>query len=145
MGGGRLVINEVIVSSDEPDRIELYNPGNDLQLSTGTWYVSDDREDLLKCELPEFELPSHGHVVIWCDGNELEDDGIHANFGLSGKDRSIHLTCLVDDEPVQVDEVPVHGATGPDASMGRLPDGSASWTRLSSITPGEPNEKALRP
>jgi hypothetical protein len=142
---GRVVINEVFVSSDAPDWIELNNPGGAFRMEAGSWFLSDDVQDLLRFELPEIELPAQGYAVIQCDGDELADDGVHATFGLSARDRSIHLTFLRNDEPTCVDEVPVNGTTGPEASMGRSPDGSMHWTMLSPITPGAPNEEVHRP
>ncbi len=138
----RLVINEVFISNDAPDWIELYNPGKALRVDAGTLFLSDDDQDITRYELPEIDIPAEGHVLIWCDGADLDDDGIHADFALSGKEHAIHLIGVVDNDTLHLDELPVHGTTGEDATMGRVPDGSAQWILLSPATPGAPNEAA---
>lgn len=141
-GIGRVVINEVYIAKGEPDWIELYNPGFDLRIDAGTHFLSDDDADPTRFDLPEIEIPAEGHVVIWCDGDDLAIDGIHANFALSGKEGMLHLISVIDGDTIHLDKVPLSGTTGPDATMGRAPDGSAQWILLSPATPGAPNEAA---
>ncbi len=151
---GRLVLNEVVASGSvvanefgqHGDWVELYNPGSAIHLEGGEWYLTDRSEgDAEPFELPAIDLPEQGYLLIWCDGEDLVNDEIHADFALSSKDGSLRLVHVLDEAQLVVDEVPIKEGVRGDASMGRAPDGTANWTRLSPQTPGAPNELGLEP
>ncbi len=142
---GRVVINEIAVNGAQGDWIELYNPGPVFTLEAGSWYITDDpvKEPLL-FELPELEVPAQGHVVVWCDKDELTAEGVHAGFGLGRKGCDLALYWTDGLRTAQVDAASVGGTTADDASYGRVPDGSMQWATLTA-TPGASNGEVLTP
>ena len=85
-------------------------------------------------------IPTEGHLVIWCDGLDVIADGIHASFMLSPDDGSLAIVHADAHGELIVSEVPITGSAGAEISIGRAPDGTASWLSLSPPTPGGPNE-----
>ena len=151
---GRLVLNELVASGSmitnefgqHGDWVELYNPGPAIHLEAGEWYLADRSEgDAEPFELPSIDIPEQGYLLIWCDGEDLVTDEIHADFALSSKDGSVRLLHMTDERSLVVDEVPITDGTQGHASMGRTPDGTANWTRLSPQTPGTANELVVAP
>jgi hypothetical protein len=91
------------------------------------------------------DIPEQGYLLIWCDGEDLITDEVHTDFALSSKDGSLRLVHVSNEAELIVDEVPIKDGAQGDASMGRAPDGTMNWTRLSPQTPGAPNELAVEP
>lgn len=143
-------INEVFAASANGpaghdanrDWLELYNAGTAIPLGSGEWFLTDDRDDLLKFELPGITLGEKGHLRIWCDGkDELKD---HANFRLSSKGEWLGLVRVVHGRPDIMDSVqyaPQHG--GSSMTTSRCPDGTDVWQTRSPSTPGAPNVAPL--
>ncbi len=150
----RLVVNEVVASGsmvanefgEHADWVELYNPGPAMHMEAGEWYLTDRSEgDAEPFELPTMDIPEQGYLLIWCDGEDLITDEVHTDFALSSKDGSLRLVHVSNEAELIVDEVPIKDGAQGDASMGRAPDGTMNWTRLSPQTPGAPNELAVEP
>lgn len=100
---GSEAINEL---GTKADRLELYNPGPSIHWAAGEWYLTDNAtKEPLKFELPELELHPHERLVIWCDGEDITLDEIHANFKLSVEDGTVRLTHLGPRGSTVVDEV----------------------------------------
>jgi hypothetical protein len=130
--GTRLVINEVVPrNADGPPRdefgetddwIELYN-GNDFALRLGGYFLSDDRDDTLKSELPdELVIEPLGFFVLWADG-QPEQGPTHLDFKLSStNDRGVFLS---DPSGRLVDHVALQPAAA-DESFARIPDGTGA-------------------
>jgi hypothetical protein len=146
---GCIVINEMVTAGsqqvnefgDPADWIELYAPGNDFLLEAGKWFVTDDlSHEPMKYELPEVLITSEGFLVVWCDGENTDLEGIHTNFRLSGNDGTVALVYFDGHAVVVMNEVPISDAPGPHVSMGRAPDGTDTWVPLAPPTPGGPNE-----
>lgn len=144
-----IAINEVIASGsvevnefgDGADWLELYNAGSSLRMEAGEWYLTDDPEDPLKYELPGLVLREQEHLVIWCDGQDVVLEDIHASFHLAAEGEWLALvystaamTCVVDSVRYPAQEA----ANG--SSFGRTPDGTQAWEVLDLPTPGGPNE-----
>lgn len=139
---GRIVINEVSVNGDDGDRIELYNPGPVITLEEGAWYLSDDATDPFRFELPSMELEEGGFVVVQCVGDEFEGDELTAPFGLNGHEAGLVLSVLQGERSMTIDRTGPLPETPGNTSLGRIPDGSGQWARLSPSTLGGPNEAA---
>lgn len=144
-----ICINEVMAASSLADErsggsgdwLELYNGGTTEQLASGEWFVTDDRDDLLKFELPGIALREMEHLRLWCDGNELVMEGVHASFRLASEGEWIALVRLVDGTPCIIDSIrypPQHADHG--LSFGRYPDGTQAWVITAIPTPRAPNE-----
>ena len=89
---GEVCINEVCCDyfpvsfaeiQPESDWIELYN-SSDRSVNLGEYYISDDKNDLHKCNLPEINLaPGDYYVIHSAKGNEVINEEITFNFGIS--------------------------------------------------------------
>ncbi|MCB0793205.1 MAG: hypothetical protein KDB88_00580 [Flavobacteriales bacterium] len=91
---------------NKADRLTLYNPGSELLLEEGRWFLSDDSEGYpLKFELPELLLPAGSRIDIWCDGENVWSEEIHANFALSPKDGSVVLYYSFKGAPLAVSHI----------------------------------------
>lgn len=147
---GRIVVNELQATAsavvnefgEEADWFEIHNPGTEITLAAGEWFVSDNTDsELREFELPEITLPEGSFTVIWCDEKKGGRD-IHASFRLSVDDGSI---AIIHAEPKGlkiIDEAPIEASPGAEVSYGRLVDGTAAWGPLSPPTPGAPNDGA---
>lgn len=141
-----LHINEVFASGSgkqgedglpNGDWLELYNAGPAFHSTEGGWFLTDDREDLTKFELPAFELGEQQHLRIWCDAGEGE--GIHASFRLSSKGEWLAVVRSLDGELAIVDSVHYAPRISRRASISRYPDGASTWETAAMPTPDAPN------
>lgn len=137
-------INEVFAAGKKDDEqgtngdwLELYNAGAGLSLEQGAWFLTDDRNDLLKFELPETALAEGAHLRIWCDG--ADGDGIHAPFRLSSKGEWIALVRQVNGQIAIIDSVHYAPRTRRSMSTSRFPDGASTWSKTTVATPGATN------
>ncbi len=73
-----LKINELMSSNrdvlydedgDTPDWIEIFNY-SDNPINIGEYYLSDDPSELLKWQLPDFELPSKSPFLVFASGKD---------------------------------------------------------------------------
>jgi len=146
---GTLVINEFVASGSQntnefgsaEDWLELYNP-NDFNavLESGKWFLTDRASsEPMKFQLPQCTIPSHGFLLVWCDGLNTEQEYIHANFSLSssGEELGIYFKSGIDALMVDEHEFPAQQQDA--VSNGRYPDGGASWTVFNTPTPGSSN------
>jgi hypothetical protein len=142
---GRIVINEIAVNGEQGDWVELYNPGEPLTLEAGAWFITDDAlGQPLLYKLPRLVLPREGHVVIWCDPDEVTESGVHAGLGIGRRGADLALFWSDGVHKVMVDEASVDGVTPQDMSFGRTPDGTMQWATLTA-TPGAPNGEVVEP
>ena len=142
---GQVVLNEFLASNsngvEDPDFgnsgdwVELYNTSNsDIELAG--WFLTDDLSVPNKWSIPSNVIvPAGGHVIIWCDGQDVAQEALHTNFKLSGGGEEIALhqpdLSLVDAFQFQAQTTNV--------SQGRNVDGSSTWSWFGSPTPGESN------
>jgi len=138
-GSGPIVTADVklneIMSTGDPDWLELYNAGNtDLDLSG---YALKDSNT--KWIIPNVTIPAGGHVSFDCDG---KDENGSTSFKISSGGESISLFNSADD---LIDEV-----TTPDMAAqvgltyGREIDGGDVWVVMSP-TKGKPNSTVNNP
>ena len=128
---GDLVINEFMASNETTqadqdgefdDWIELYNNTGESIALEG-FSLSDDAEEPSKFIFPAgATIAGNGYLIIWADG-DLDQDGLHANFGLSGSGESVVLS----DASFAVIDSITYGAQTTDVSHGRFPNGTGDF------------------
>ncbi len=126
-----VVINEFMASNKEAvadqdgdfdDWIELYNKGTET-IDLSGFGLSDDVNALGKYSIPEgTTLDADEYLIVWADDDQ-EQDGLHAQFKLSGSGESIYLT---DTNGAVIDEV-TFGEQITDQSMARRPNGTGDF------------------
>lgn len=93
-----IIINEAMSSNtaytqdaqgDYDDWIELYNASG-RQLELCGWYLSDDRSNLNKYQIPDTSIQPNNYLVIWAD-EDGSDRGLHANFKISKSGENIYF------------------------------------------------------
>lgn len=88
-----VLINEVASHTDDPekDAIELYNP-NDIDVDISGWYLSDDRDELLKFRIPGgTTIKADGYLVF--DADDFNADSTAADaFALSEHGDGVYIT-----------------------------------------------------
>lgn len=144
----RIVINEVLAAGstdvnefgERSDWLELYNAGAGVDLSEGEWYLTDDRKNLLKFELPKMTLEEGEHLLIWCDGVDVVENDIHASFHLAAKGEWLALVHASEGRACMIDSVSyITTEDDRSSSVGRMPDGSPRWVPLGEPSPGMMN------
>lgn len=124
---------------EEADWIELYNQSEEIvRIEEKTWSLTDNYNEPDKFYLPELIIQPKGFVVIWCDGLEVKDKDIHANFKLSGKGEYIGLYKSLQ----LVDEVTFGSDVKKDVSYGREDEGLTDWKKFKIPTPGSANSSS---
>lgn len=97
----QLIINEIQAdnkstlkdaSGDTPDWIELFN-NSENSISLNDYFLSDDKDDLLKWQLPNISLSAQSYFVILASGiNQNLKNEYHCNFKISADGESIFLS-----------------------------------------------------
>ncbi len=147
-------INEVFAvgSFDEDelegtgDWLELFNAGPTVHLGTGEWFLTDERDDLLKFELSDITLHERELLRVWCDGLGSEDgDGIHASFRLANQGEWLALVHVMNGKASIIDSVRYAQQDVEDElSTSRYPDGGRTWLNSTLPTPGGSNEVSAK-
>lgn len=137
-----VVINEVMTANTDAvmeeefynfsEWVELFNPSSGEINLTG-WYLSDDPFNLQYWQFPgNTKIGPGDYLVVWLDKMNLR---LHASFFARSDDE---LIILSDPAGNVADSIHVRPPVR-NYSLGRLPDGSASWDTLSP-TPGLANK-----
>ena len=128
---GQLRINELMASnsntaSDQDgefdDWVELFNNSAN-SISLGTYFLSDDSDNLEKWSFPASASIAPGeYKIVWIDGDSLQV-GLHTNFKLSG----VYDRLLLSDASSQIiDEVSFANQIQ-DISIARIPNWSGEF------------------
>lgn len=127
-----VVLNEIMADNrativnggSTPDWIELFNTTAASQSLAGM-SLSDDSTLPRKFVFPVGSvIEANAKLLIWCD-DASDAPGFHTGFGLSAQGQRVALYSA-DTVPKQVDAIEF-GLQLPDASIGRIPDGSGTW------------------
>ncbi|MFA6110805.1 MAG: lamin tail domain-containing protein, partial [Candidatus Latescibacterota bacterium] len=142
-----VVINEVMAANDtrvqDPqgeyeDWIEVHSLASS-EVDLSGMYLSDNEANPRKWAFPAGTvLPAGGYLVVWADGDEDAESGLHASFKLSASGETV---CLADVDArgnALLDSV-VFGEQEADRALGRVPDGTGSFQTLAEPTPGGTN------
>ena len=120
---------------DSDDWVELTNV-SDEQVDLSGMFLSDDTEDLHKWSLPGGTVLAPGaSLVVWADGDEGDNPGLHANFKLSQSGEVVTLTDAASNGGALLDLVSFGGQLD-DVSYGRLPEDPSRFGFLDQPTPG---------
>lgn len=130
-------LNACIEETDKHfnDYIELYN-ASDQEVSLDGWFLSDDEQNLKKCELSGVSILPKSYLLIIADG-EGEDAGEVA-FKIDSDGESLFLT---DSYGNLIDNVRVP-ALEANTVWARTKDGSSEWKRMTP-TPRKNNDEGL--
>ncbi|MES2569307.1 MAG: lamin tail domain-containing protein [Verrucomicrobiota bacterium] len=138
--GAQIALNEIIADnrravqngSGYPDYVELKNTST-AEVNIGGWSLSNDAALPNKYVIPAgTTVPANGYLVIWCDTDFLAP-GLHSGFGVgSGGERVLLYQNGV------IRDVVAFGPQAPDLSVGRLVDGTGTWS-LNVPSPGAAN------
>lgn len=146
-----LVINEVMARNSEgsgiiapngkyEDWFELFNMGEDTLLLSD-FFVTDDRENLVKAHLPTRAIAPGEYALLWCGGTaNMGTDFV--GFRLSTDENSIETLYLVDRSLKIVDSCKLSfhkNGIQKRHSLGRLPDGGKSWSVQAYPSPSRAN------
>lgn len=134
----RLVINELQASNrntlrqadgSTPDWIELYNAGTATADLAGMRIAINGRQHVIDAPL---RLAAKGFLLLYCDG--LMDEGPeHLGFTLERKGGTVLLIAA---DGFTMLDLFTYPALPTDVSMGRLPDGSRTWSYFERPSPG---------
>ena len=94
---------ELDENGETEDWIELHNPGT-TSVNLGTYYLTDDSDDLTKWAIPAVDLAPGNYILIFASGNDLTDNPafLHTNFSLSGGGEFLALTRDASDGGVEI-------------------------------------------
>ncbi|MBK7703148.1 MAG: lamin tail domain-containing protein [bacterium] len=109
------------------DWVELYNRGGS-PLDIGGFYLSDNRTDNLKYQIPAGTILGAGQFVSF--------DETVLGFGFSSLGEVIVLTAADGASGLDFHD---YAAQTPDVSQGRYPDGAGLWARFAAPTRGATN------
>lgn len=126
-----VVINELMADNEESvqdpdgeydDWIELYNnSGESIDLSG--WLMSDDIDELDEWAFPDgITIDGNGYLIVWCD-EDLEQDGLHADFKLSAGGETVYLST----PDLEIAQEITFDEHGPDESYSRVPNGTGEF------------------
>ncbi len=139
---GAIVINEVMPDAEagQPDWIELHNT-TDEAINIGSWFLSDDADDLTKYEIAEGTvIAPNGYLVLLEDehfGNEI-DPGCRVPFALSREGETVYLHSGASGVLTGYSQQASFDAASEGVSLGRSPD-SDMLIPLAEPTPAQPN------
>ncbi len=140
VSSGSLQTNEYGTSSDW---MEIYNPNETpYTIPADSVFITNDSTAKDKFALVQQTISPHGFLLIWCDAlNKTTPVQIHSSFKLTAAGSFIGIYKKTSTGAFnQLD-----GFAYPDqstyagASQGRWPDGSATWKKFTTPTPGVSN------
>jgi hypothetical protein len=160
---GSLVINELMASNtssvadvssgiDEyDDWVELYN-GSNQSINLDGYYLSDKESTLDKWQFPNVSIDADDYLIVWLDGDELIQDGLHTSFKLSAQEEALFLSTsnlfIVDaiyyqDIPSDMGYARFENGSGPfrvqnhtfDDNNGQQPVAIQQWTNSVKVFP----------
>jgi len=128
---GDLVVNELMAQNtktvtdptgDYADWIELYNNTANV-LSLDNLYMSDTYSNLLKWQFPAgTTVAPDGYLIVWAD-EDLEQEGLHADFKLSASGESVILSYP---DGTKIEEI-AFGPQTADKGYARVPNGTGAF------------------
>ena len=147
-----LIINEFLASNvnwnvdehgDYDDWIEIYNP-TDQPIDLAGFYITDQFSNLAKWEIPggygdSTRVPAGGYRILWTD-NQTAQGPLHLGFKLSSSGEQI---ALVAKDGISIIDSISFVQQKTDVSMGRYPDGGATWRFFEQPTPYLPNHEGF--
>jgi hypothetical protein len=142
---GSVKINELLAHSHAAasDWIELHNT-TDAPIHIGGWFLSDDSNDLMKCEIADGTwIDPCNYIVLYQSehfGN-MAYPGCHSAFALSENGETLYLHSGRDGVLTGYSEEENFGASGTGVAFGRYKKstGTYNFVAMSESTPGFAN------
>ncbi len=140
---GDLVINEFLAGNDSTqtdqdgeydDWIELYNNSDEAIDLTG-YFLTDDTDEPMQWTFPDTIIGAGGYLIVWADEDE-DQEGLHANFRLSGDGETIVLSNA---DGTVLDQI-TYGEQTDDISYGRFPNGTGDFQTMTPTFSAENTE-----
>ncbi|MBN8653004.1 MAG: CotH kinase family protein [Cytophagales bacterium] len=142
-GQAQVVINEICPSNADVNFdseffnfspwVELHNAGN-TSVQVGGYFLSDDQTNPTKWKIPAgVSIAAKGYLLIWCDDRNT---GLHTSFSLDSDGERVVLTSPTNQLVDQIEFPKQHT----NVSYGRITDGGATWSYLSTPSPASKNE-----
>ena len=100
---GSLVINELMASNtnavadlssgieEYDDWVELYNGGTQT-INLEGYYLSDREDALDKWQFPAVSIDPDDYLIVWLDGDDQTQEGLHTSFKLSFDEEALFLS-----------------------------------------------------
>lgn len=140
-----VVINEFMSSNrniqadedgDYDDWAEFYNNSDQPYDLTG-YYISDKEHNITRWAFPSGTvIPANGYLVVWLDGKDKTDSGLHANFSLARGGEALYLVT----PDLQFADRVVYGRMEHDTSYARVPNGTGDFQITDAPTYNASNE-----
>ncbi len=125
-------------TGDNSDWVELYNAGSSV-INIGGWNLSDKTTNISKYTIPSgISISPNSFLRIWCSGKGSPANAtghIHTNFKLTQCNGD---WIILSNGGVLIDSLQMR-RTQATHSMGRKPDGAATWNIFTSPTPNASN------
>ena len=125
--------NETVVADEDGDYddwVELYNNSSQPYDLSG-YFLSDKEHDLTRWSFPAGTvIPANAYLIVWLDGKDRVDTGLHANFSLARGGEALYL---VTPDQQFADRV-VYGEMERETSYARIPNGSGDFVLTTSPT-----------
>ncbi|MGK0385869.1 MAG: hypothetical protein ACI849_000474 [Patiriisocius sp.] len=148
---GQVVVNEYSASNlegytdnyqSQEDWIELYNTSSS-SVNLGGYHLSDSETNTDKWEIPAGTVISaNGYLRFWCSGrDEASGTNYHTNFKLKQTKANTESIVFSDTDGTIIDST-VLQKTQVEHSIGRSPNGAATWKIFTSPTLGGANTGA---
>jgi hypothetical protein len=143
--GADVVLNEIMADNpgavgtdgNTTDWIELYNTA-DQTLSLAGWALTDDVLKPNRFTFPaNSAIAARGFLTVWCD-DATNAPGLHTRFGLDANGQTLVLMVPATNG-FSVKDTVVFGLQIPNASIGRVADGTGAW-QLTAPTFGNRNQ-----
>ncbi len=127
-----IVINEVMAHSHStlPDWIELYNSSYEV-IDIGGWYLSDDRGDLKKFEIPAGTVLNPDDYVVFYENVHFGEAVIANGFALSEGGQTLYLTGARDGQLTGYRTWEDFGASATGVTIGRYQKSTGAYNFVS--------------
>lgn len=122
-------------SQTASDWIELYNASN-RSINLGEYYLSDNKENLFKCKLPQIELAPGCYYVIHSETEEMSAEKERLNFRISAQGETLYLSGL--EGVIDIVSIPKMNTN---TTWSRLTDAGKDWGNTE-LTYGFTNNQA---
>jgi len=126
-----VVVNELMADNvsavQDPDDeyddwVELYN-NSSQPFDLSGFYLSDKINEPNRWEFPEGTvIEGNGYLIVWCD-NDLNQEGLHANFSLSKNGENVILASPY----IQIIDQVTYGFAPTDTAYARVPNGVGNF------------------
>jgi hypothetical protein len=92
MASNTISVADVSSGSEEyDDWVEFYN-GSTQSINLEGYYLSDNESSLDKWLFPNVTIEPNDYLIVWLDGDDLTQEGLHTSFKLSAQEEALFLS-----------------------------------------------------